>query len=91
MSSERNDPATFRVHVDRYPDAALLDIRWPDGGELVFVAAGRGSIGMMVFDYSDELHHEPQIHLVPRADGVDLNLSDEELMLLVWQTMGAPR
>ena len=81
----------FTVSVDRRPDAALIDVAWPDGGELFFIASGERSVGIMAFDRSDDSHGEPRVYVVPRPYWWSLDVADDELLLLVWQMMGEQR
>lgn len=91
MTSPSRPTGGFAVTVDRRPDAALIEVTWPDGGELFFVASGERSVGIMAFDRFDDSHREPRVYVVPRPYWWDLDQPDDELLLLVWQMMGEQR
>ncbi|MEW6470801.1 MAG: hypothetical protein AB1679_00845 [Actinomycetota bacterium] len=90
-SGRTPEPPGFQCRVLRYPDAALLELTWPDGGELYFVVSGARSIGIMAFDHADETHREPRIHVVPKPYQWSIDVPDDELLLLVWLTLGEQR
>jgi hypothetical protein len=81
----------LRLTVDRRGRTALIEVAWPDGGEVFFVADGDRSVGIMAFDESDDSHREPRLHVIPRPYGWSMDVSDDELLLGVWQIMGEQR
>ena len=81
----------LRLTVERRGGTALLEVAWPDGGEVFFVADGERSVGIMAFDQSDESHREPRVYVVPRPYGWSMDVPDDELLLGVWQMMGEQR
>ena len=87
----RKQTGGFTVSVERRTSAVLLEVSWPEGGELFFVVEGERSIGIMAFDGSDESHREPRVYVVPRPYGWSLDIGEDDLMLAVWQILGEQR
>lgn len=81
----------LRLTVERRGGTALIELSWPDGGEIFFVVDGERSVGIMAFDESDESHREPRAYVVPRPYGWSMDVTDEDLLLAVWQIMGEQR
>lgn len=79
------------VRSHRFDGSVVLDVHWQDGHETFFVVEGERSLGLMCFDPGDPSYREPRIVLVPKPMDLNLDGSDEELMLLVWKVLGGGR
>jgi hypothetical protein len=79
------------VSTYRFERSVVVDVRWPVGRETFFLVEGERSLGLMASDAGDPTYGEPRIFLVPKPMALDLDASEEELMLLIWQVLGGER
>ena len=85
------DLAAVDVCTHRFDRSVVVDVHWREGRETFFVVEGARSVGIMGFDPSDATYPEPRIFLVPKPMDMNLNGSDEDLMLLIWKVLGGER
>lgn len=80
------------LDVHRFgPDVALFDVHLGDYREVFFVVTGDRSVSITMLDSSDPTHHEAQVFVFAKPYQWDLDTTDEEALLQVWQAVGVAR
>lgn len=73
------------------PRITLFDVALSGYREYFYVAVGQRSISVTMYDTSDETYPEPQTFTFAKPYGWDTDLTDDEALLQVWQSIGVQR
>jgi hypothetical protein len=82
----------WKVRVTRpHSQVALFDVQLSEYREFFLVATGECSVTITMFETSDDTYREPQTFIFAKPYGWRDDLTDEEALLQVWQSVGVQR
>lgn len=84
--------AQHTVDVHRFgPSVTVFEVHLGHYREVFTVITGQKSVVITMLDESDATHQEGQVFVFAKSYGWNLDVSDEEALLLVWQSVGVQR
>jgi hypothetical protein len=82
----------FRVSVIRPQSrVAFMEVSSPGYQEFFFVVAGDKTISIVAFDAFDEGYQEGRVWVCPKPHEWSMDVTEEEFLIQVWQTLGVQR